>query len=72
MYILIGIIGIIIILAAIAPKSYNVSRKIATWGFVGKSAFPMNVFMLFMNMDKAIGKDFEYGLKKLKRILENE
>jgi hypothetical protein len=26
--------------------------------------------MLFMNMDKAVGKDFEEGLASLKRIME--
>ena len=41
------------------------------WGFSGKNKFPMSIMMLFMNMDKAVGKDFEYGLNKLKSILEN-
>ena len=40
------------------------------WGFSGVNKFPMSIMMLFMNMDKAIGKDFEYGLNKLKGILE--
>jgi hypothetical protein len=42
-----------------------------TWGFSGENKFPMSIFMLFMNMDKAVGKDFEYGLNKLQRILES-
>ncbi len=41
------------------------------WGFTGKNKFPVSVMMLFMNMDKTVGKDFEYGLKKLKSILES-
>lgn len=40
------------------------------WGFKGTNAFPVTIMMVFMNMDKAIGKDFEYGLNKLKSILE--
>jgi hypothetical protein len=40
------------------------------WGFSGNNKFPISIMMLFMNMDKAIGKDFEYGLNKLKGILE--
>jgi hypothetical protein len=40
------------------------------WGFRGKHKFPVSIMMLFMNMDKAIGKDFEYGLNKLKNTLE--
>ncbi len=41
-----------------------------TWGFTGKNKFPMNIMMLFMSMDKMIGKDFEEGLQSLKKILE--
>lgn len=41
------------------------------WGFQGEHKFPSSVFMLFMNMDKAVGKDFEEGLNKLKKILES-
>ena len=42
-----------------------------TWGFTGKNKFPISIMMLFMNMDKTVGKDFEEGLEKLKSILEN-
>ena len=41
------------------------------WGFSGVNPIPFNVFMLFMNMDKAVGKDFEFGLNKLKSIMES-
>jgi hypothetical protein len=41
-----------------------------TWGFSGRNKFPFSIFMLFMNMDKAVGKDFEEGLKSLKQQLE--
>lgn len=41
-----------------------------TWGFSGTNKVPMNIFMLFMNIDKAVGKDFEEGLAKLKQVLE--
>lgn len=40
------------------------------WGFSGKNKFPMSIMMLFMNMDKAVGKDFEEGLANLKEALE--
>ena len=43
-----------------------------TWGFSGENKFPMNLFMLFYNMDKAVGKDFESGLNNLKNLLEKE
>ena len=42
-----------------------------TWGFSGNNKFPFSIMMLFMNMDKAVGKDFEEGLASLKDILEN-
>ncbi|MEE9364295.1 MAG: SRPBCC family protein [Cellulophaga sp.] len=41
-----------------------------TWGFSGKNKFPISIMMLFMNMDKSVGKDFEEGLERLKGILE--
>ncbi|HKK11266.1 MAG TPA: SRPBCC family protein [Flavobacteriaceae bacterium] len=41
------------------------------WGFSGRNVFPFSVFMLFMNMDKVVGKDFEEGLNNLKQQLEN-
>ncbi len=41
-----------------------------TWGFSGKNKFPTSIMMLFMNMDKAVGKDFEEGLADLKEVLE--
>lgn len=42
-----------------------------TWGFSGKNKFPMSIMMLFMNMDKAVGPDFEEGLKNLKTQMES-
>ncbi|PXX24635.1 SRPBCC family protein [Arenibacter sp. ARW7G5Y1] len=41
-----------------------------TWGFKGENKFPMSIMMLFMSMDKAVGKDFEEGLRNLKSIME--
>ena len=41
------------------------------WGFTGHNKFPVSIMMLFMNMDKAVGGDFEQGLAKLKKVLEN-
>jgi len=41
------------------------------WGFKGVNKIPINIMMLLYNMDKAVGKDFEEGLSKLKELLEN-
>lgn len=40
------------------------------WGFVGSMPRPMNLMMLFVDMDKEVGKDFEIGLTTLKSNLE--
>ncbi|ETN95928.1 SRPBCC family protein [Zhouia amylolytica] len=50
--------------------SDNTTR--VSWGFQGVNKFPMRIFMLFMNMDKAVGKDFEEGLNQLKKVLEKK
>ncbi len=42
-----------------------------TWGFSGKNKFPMRIMVFFMNMDKAVGKDFEEGLASLKSRMES-
>ena len=43
-----------------------------SWGFDGAMSRPFNILGLFMNMDKAIGTDFEKGLAKLKVLCETE
>ncbi len=42
------------------------------WGFSGNNKFPMSIMMIFMSMDKMVGKDFEYGMNKLKEYLEKK
>lgn len=41
------------------------------WGFKGKMDYPMNLMLLFMDMEGMIGKDLQGGLNNLKDILEN-
>jgi hypothetical protein len=43
-----------------------------TWAMNGSVPRPMNVLLLVMNMDKAVGKDFEEGLATLKSKLEGK
>jgi hypothetical protein len=50
---------------AISPTQTKVE-----WGFDGKSPYPMNLMLAFMNMDEMLGKDLETGLKNLKAIQE--
>jgi hypothetical protein len=40
------------------------------WGMTGDFPYPMNVFLPFMNLEEAIGKDLEVGLRAVKGILE--
>ncbi len=40
------------------------------WGFHAENKFPGKIFMLFMDMDKQLGGDFEKGLQQLKKVLE--
>ncbi|TKD60712.1 SRPBCC family protein [Flavobacterium sp. ASW18X] len=51
-------------------ESVNQGTKV-TWGFNGKNKFPMRIMMLFMSMDKMVGKDFEEGLASLKSKMES-
>jgi hypothetical protein len=45
-------------------------RTEVIWGFTGNNKVPFNIMMLFFNMDKAVGKDFDEGLSSLKEIME--
>ncbi len=40
------------------------------WGFTGTMPRPFNLMGLFVDLDKAVGKDFEDGLSNLKTIME--
>jgi effector-binding domain-containing protein/uncharacterized protein YndB with AHSA1/START domain len=43
---------------------------LVTWGFTSTMPRPFNIFGLFMDMDEAIGKDYDKGLASLKEISE--
>ncbi len=53
-------------------KDAGADKTRVTWGFEGSVPRPMNLMLLFMDMDKEIGKDFDQGLKNLKGILEKK
>jgi hypothetical protein len=54
----------------ITTENLSENQTLVKWGMSGKMPFPTNLFLLVMNMDKSIGKDFEQGLENLKLILE--
>lgn len=46
------------------------SSTTVKWGFSSKMNYPMNVMLLFMNMEEMISKDLDEGLGNLKDIME--
>ena len=55
---------------AYSPTYYalkeNGNHTEVTWYMEGEMAYPMNILYLFMDMEEAIGNDFEKGLSQLK------
>jgi len=52
-------------------KLINVGNQTkATWGMTGSMPYPINIIILFMNMEKSMGKDWNNGLSKLKKLSE--
>lgn len=47
------------------------ATKVA-WGMSSSMKYPMNFMLLFMNMDKMLGKDMETGLSNMKNVLEGK
>ena len=48
------------------------SHTRVAWGFTSRTPWPFNAFMLFFNMENAIGTDFDEGLGNMKRMIEAE
>jgi hypothetical protein len=51
-------------------KSLSENETLVTWGMTSTLKYPMNLMLLFMNMDKLLGKDLEASLFTLKKVLE--
>lgn len=58
--------------AYFTTESLSPAQTKVKWGFNGKMPYPMNVMMLFMNMDEMLGKDLQAGLDNLKANLEKK
>lgn len=56
----------------IVTDAVGESQTKVTWGMKGSAPRPMNVLMLVINIEEAIGKDYEEGLASLKQILESK
>jgi hypothetical protein len=57
--------------AYITTTEVNDNQTKVHWEFTGKMKYPMNLMLLFMNMEKMVGNDLGNGLKNLKTILES-
>ncbi|MBC7390799.1 MAG: SRPBCC family protein, partial [Opitutaceae bacterium] len=56
--------------AFMSTDEVDPSQTKVRWGFKGNMIYPMNLMLLFMDMDKIIGKDLSQGLTNLKSVLE--
>lgn len=59
-------------MAYMTTEAISPSQTKVKWGFNGKSPYPMNLMLAFMDMDKMLGKDLETGLNNLKDVLEKQ
>jgi uncharacterized protein YndB with AHSA1/START domain len=51
-------------------NAQNDSVTNLVWGFYGRIKYPMNLMLVFMDMDEMLGKDLQGGLDNLKSLLE--
>ena len=56
--------------AYMATEAAGADQTNVKWGFKGKMAYPMNLMLLFVDMEGMLGKDLQAGLDKLKVVLE--
>lgn len=56
--------------AYMTTQSVSEHETEVRWGFKSKMNYPMNLMLLFMNMEKMIGNDLDTGLLNLKNLLE--
>ena len=58
--------------AYMVTESAGDNQTKVKWGFNGKMKYPMNLMLLFVNMDEMLGKDLATGLSNLKTQLEKQ
>lgn len=56
--------------AYMTTQTVSENETLVNWGFHSQMKYPMNLMLLFMNMEKMIGNDLSTGLRNLKNILE--
>lgn len=58
--------------AYITTEEITPTQTQVKWAFDGSSPYPMNLMMVFMNIDQMLGEQLETGLQNLKIILEEQ
>lgn len=58
--------------APFSTTSVSGNQTKLRWGMSSEMKYPMNAMLLFMSMDKVLGKDLEISLNDLKGILEKK
>ncbi len=58
--------------AYMTTEAVSENQTKVKWGFTGSMPKPMNIMLLFMDMDTVVGKEFAEGLTDLKRTLETQ
>jgi hypothetical protein len=58
--------------AYMSVDSVSAAQTKVKWGFIGKMNYPMNLMLVFMNMEKMVGNDLDVGLGNLKTLLEKQ
>lgn len=56
--------------AYMVTESVSQNTTKVKWGFDGKMEYPMNLMLLFMDMEEMLGNDLQTGLDRLKMNLE--
>lgn len=62
-----GIASTPFVVESVSPHESRV-----TWGMESSMKYPMSIMLLFVNMNKLLGKDLEISLNNLKKILEKK
>lgn len=57
--------------AFMSTESVSENQTRVTWGMWGTFPRPMNLMLLFFDLEEAIGSDYETGLNNLKALLED-
>ncbi len=58
--------------AYMTTEALDTTRTKVKWGFNGRMNYPMNLFLVVMNMDEMLGNDLATGLANLKQNLEKQ